>query len=97
VVVRQFCVYILASNSRTLYIGVTNDLERRISEHRENRVPGFTARYGVNQLFWCEVFADVTEAIAPEERKLKGWTRAKIVALIEQSNPLWLDLYEQTV
>jgi putative endonuclease len=88
---RRFYVYIMTNRSRTLYIGVTNDLERRVREHRERRVPGFTARYNLDILVLYEEFTDVVEAIATEKR-LKGWTRAKKIALIEDSNPHWEDL-----
>jgi putative endonuclease len=88
---RRFYVYMMTNRSRTLYIGVTNDLERRVREHREKRVPGFTARYNLDILVLYQEFTDVVEAIASEKR-LKGWTRAKKIALIEDSNPHWEDL-----
>jgi putative endonuclease len=88
---RRFYVYIMTNRSRTLYVGVTNDLERRVREHREKRVPEFTARYDLDLLVHYEDFTDVIEAIA-REKQLKGWTRAKKIAVIEGRNPHWEDL-----
>ena len=90
---RAYWVYLLASRTCTLYLGVTNDLERRVLEHKEGQVPGFTQRYGVNRLVYCEGFGDVTAAIA-REKQLKGWLRRKKVELIESVNPQWRDLSE---
>ncbi len=88
----DYWVYILTNkHNTTLYIGVTNDLERRMAEHKSGEVPGFTQRYQLNRLMWCEHFRDVRDAIA-WEKKLKGWLRAKKNALIEKRNPRWLDL-----
>jgi putative endonuclease len=84
-------VYILASASRVLYTGVTNDLKRRVYEHKQRRVPCFTQKYHVTQLMYFEVFGDVRDAIA-REKKIKAWTRAKRIALIETVNPHWRDL-----
>jgi putative endonuclease len=84
-------VYILASASRVLYTGVTNDLERRVLEHRARRVPGFTQKYNVTELMYCEAFRDVRDAIA-REKQIKACTRATRVALIETLNPHWRDL-----
>jgi putative endonuclease len=89
---RTCSVYILASNSRVLYVGVTSDLEHRIRQHRSKEVPGFTQRYNVTRLVWYETFPDMAQAIAWEKR-LKGWTRAKKVALIEKVNPQWDELF----
>ncbi len=88
---REYYVYILASASRRLYIGVTNDLERRLREHRNQTNPGFTKKYNVTMLVWYDVFADAEQAIACEKR-LKGWRRSKKLELIEQLNPMWLDM-----
>jgi putative endonuclease len=91
---RTFYVYILASRRNgTLYVGVTNDLGRRVYEHREGLVPGFTRAHGVKQLVWYDAFATVDEAIAHEKR-LKRWRRSWKLALIETANPGWADLYE---
>jgi putative endonuclease len=84
-------VYILASHSGTLYIGVTNNLERRVFEHKQHVVPGFTRQYGVDRLVYFERFVDIHDAIA-REKQLKGWRRAKKIALFEQVNPSWVDL-----
>lgn len=88
---RTFSVYIVASPSRVIYVGITNDLERRIAEHREKAIAGFTARYNITRLVYFEQYDRATEAIA-REKQLKGWTRAKKVALIERNNPIWNDL-----
>jgi len=88
---RQFYVYILASPSRTLYTGVTNDLARRVYEHKHKLFPGFTARYNVDELVCFEETSDVNAAIG-REKQIKGWTRAKKFALIESTNPHWQDL-----
>ena len=88
-----YFVYLLASKrSGTLYLGVTNDLGRRVWEHKTKAVPGFTARYAVDRLVWYEVYARIDEAIA-REKALKKWRRAWKVALIEAMNPDWCDLY----
>jgi putative endonuclease len=90
---RHYWVYVLASRiGGTLYIGVTNDLVRRVYEHREGFVEGFTARYKVTRLVYYEQFDDAENAIRREKR-LKKWNRAWKVRLIEQTNPDWLDLY----
>jgi putative endonuclease len=88
---RQYYVYIMASISRVLYVGMTNDLVRRVSEHKGKVIAGFTAKYNVHRLVHYEVFGQVWEAIAREKR-IKGWSRAKKVALIESGNPRWRDL-----
>jgi putative endonuclease len=87
-----YWVYILASKPHgTLYIGVTNSLERRVWQHKAKRIEGFTKQYRVERLVYCEEFRDVSNAIA-REKELKGWLRAKKVALIQRENPLWKDL-----
>jgi putative endonuclease len=91
---RTFYVYILASKiGGTLYIGVTNDLIRRVGEHKSKAVPGFTKRYDVERLVYFECFDDVENAIRREKR-LKQWNRAWKISLIEKDNPNWSDLYE---
>jgi putative endonuclease len=87
----EYFVYIMTNHSRTLYTGVTNDLERRVIEHRTGNDNGFTTRYRMDQLIYFERFTNVNEAIAWEKR-IKGWTRAKKIALIEEMNPGWYDL-----
>ena len=90
---RLFYVYILANRRNgTLYTGVTNDLARRIWEHRTGALGGFTAKYGIKMLVWYEVHPSVVEAIAREKR-IKRWRRRWKLALIETMNPEWLDLY----
>jgi len=91
---RSYFVYILASGQHgTLYVGVPNNLERRIAEHRAKEVAGFTKKYGVDRLVWWTGFGDVSEAIA-FEKKLKRWRREWKVNLIERENPHWGDLYD---
>jgi len=89
-----FYVYILASRRNgTLYIGVTNDLSRRIAEHKAKLVPGFTRRYGVDKLVHVDAFTSVLEARS-YERVLKRWKRSWKLELIEKDNPDWRDLSE---
>ena len=88
---RQYYVYIMTNRSATLYIGVTNDLARRVYEHKNKLIPGFTAKYNITKLVYFETTDDVRTAIAPE-KQIKGWLRVKKVALIESVNPSWDDL-----
>lgn len=89
---KTYYVYILASKRNgTLYIGATNNLVRRIYEHKNNFIKGFTAKYGVNQLVYFEQTTDVNSALA-REKQLKKWNRAWKLALIEKGNPNWNDL-----
>ena len=91
---KTYYVYILASKQNgTLYIGVTNDLVRRISEHREGLAPGFTKTYGVKRLVYFEVFDDIEQAIRREKR-LKKYKREWKMNLIQQGNVGWRDLTE---
>jgi len=83
--------YIMASRSRTLYVGVTRDLKKRVFEHKWKEHDGFTADYNCDRLIWFESHQDVTKAIA-REKQLKGWRREKKIALIERTNPAWVDL-----
>tara|TARA_Y100000294_G_C8326182_1_gene244735 strand:+ start:96 stop:476 length:381 start_codon:yes stop_codon:yes gene_type:complete len=89
--VSQFYVYIMASYRGTLYTGVTNDLTRRVFEHRYKLLQGFTKKYNISKLVFYETTADVRSAIE-REKQIKGWLRSKKVALIESLNPYWLDL-----
>jgi len=92
---RRGYVYILASRRNgTLYVGVTNDLRRRVYEHREGMVAGFTKRYRVYRLVYYEVYGTVPQAIA-REKQIKAWKRAWKLEAIEAMNPDWNDLYEQ--
>ena len=87
-------VYVLASKSRVLYIGVTGDLLHRMWEHRTGAFPGFTRRYGVNQLVYYEATDNPAAAIR-REKQIKGWARVKKVGMIESINPEWTDLAER--
>ena len=90
-----FFVYILASKKNgTLYVGVTNDLARRLAEHKAKLVPGFTQRYQVDRLVYFETFDSILEARA-REHALKRWRRAWKISLIESLNPDWRDLSDQ--
>jgi len=88
-----YCVYILSSARRTLYIGITNDIERRLFEYRSGISRGFVTKYNVHRLVHLEEFGDPVTAIA-REKEIKGWVRRRKVALIEESNPEWKDLSE---
>ena len=90
---KEFFVYILASKKNgTLYVGMTNNLLRRVHEHKHNLVPGFTRRYGVHRLMYYEHFRHADAAIN-REKKLKRWRRQWKVDLIEKDNPSWEDLF----
>jgi putative endonuclease len=89
-----YFTYVVASRSLTLYIGMTSDLQRRIFEHKRKLHEGFSATYNCDRLVWFERFVEVYEAIS-REKQLKGWTRAKKIALIERTNPTWIDLSEE--
>ncbi|MHB1219215.1 MAG: GIY-YIG nuclease family protein [Alphaproteobacteria bacterium] len=92
-----YYVYILASGRNgTFYVGMTNDLVRRVWEHRTGAVPGFTKTHGVQTLVHFETFDDPTNAIV-REKTLKRWERAWKLALIERNNPDWRDLYDEIV
>jgi len=87
----DYYVYIMTNESRTLYTGVTNDLTRRVYEHKHKLVPGFTSKYNITQLVYFETTSDIRAAIA-REKQIKGWLRKKKIALIESVNPCWKDL-----
>ena len=87
----RFWVYIMASKSRRIYTGVTNDIERRVKEHKDGLIEGFTQRYHINRLVYRERFHYIGNAIA-REKEIKGWDRKRRVALIDGSNPTWEDL-----
>lgn len=91
---KTYYVYILASRSRNLYAGVTNDLMYRTRQHREVAVAGFTSRYRIFRLVHYEMFGDIRLAIA-REKEIKGWRREKKVWLIERENPTWEELGEE--
>jgi putative endonuclease len=88
---KTYYVYILSNNSRTVYTGVTSDLIRRIYEHKNKLVPGFTQKYNLDRLVYYESTGDVRAALQ-REKQIKGWVRAKKVALIVSTNPAWRDL-----
>jgi putative endonuclease len=89
----RYFVYIMSSLGRTLYIGMTNDLVRRVYQHKQKTSPGFTARYNVTRLVYFEEAAHPQVAIA-REKVLKGWRRSRKIALISAANPTWRDLSE---
>ena len=88
---RKYFVYIMSNPSRTLYTGLTNSLRRRVRQHKEKLIDGFTAKYNITRLVYFESHEDVHRAIE-REKQIKAWTRAKRVALIESKNPKWDDL-----
>jgi putative endonuclease len=88
---KEFYVYILTNHSRTLYVGMTNDLARRVAEHAEGAGSGFASKYKLDQLVYFETYARPMEAIK-REKQIKGWRREKKIALIEAANPHWEDL-----
>jgi putative endonuclease len=88
---KHYYVYIMTNHSKTLYTGVTNNLQRRMYEHKHHLVAGFTSTYNITCLVYFEETSDVYAAIA-REKQIKGWLRAKKIALIESVNPDWRDL-----
>lgn len=89
---KQYYVYLMASFQQTLYVGVTNNLERRVYEHKTKIHPqSFTARYNIDRLVYCETFNDIRDALA-REKQIKSWRRSKKIALIEAENPRWKDI-----
>jgi putative endonuclease len=90
----KYCTYIVTSRSGTLYIGVTNNIARRMLEHKSVAFEGFASRYHCERLVYYESFDDIQKAIA-REKQLKGWVRRKKIALIESCNPRWQDLSEK--
>ena len=89
--VNDYWVYIVSSISKTLYVGVTNDIRRRMYEHKTGAVPGFTSQYQINRLVYYESFLDIRAAI-DREKGIKRWGRARKLRLIELKNPGWADL-----
>ena len=89
----QYYVYIMTNRSKTLYTGVTNDLVRRVYEHKNKMVDGFTKKYNITKLVYFEETNDVQSAIT-REKQIKGWLRRKKIALIQSVNPGWKDLSE---
>ena len=91
---KEYYVYIMTNKSRTLHTGVTNDLIRRVHEHKNKLVPGFTSRYNIQFLVHYESTSSIHSAIQ-REKQIKGWLRSKKVALISSMNPKWKDLSEE--
>jgi len=91
---KEAYVYIMASRSRTLYVGITTDFDGRILEHKQGVLDGFTKTYRCTRLVYYEIYDGPIAAIS-REKQLKGWSRAKKIALIESLNPSWIDLAEQ--
>jgi putative endonuclease len=88
-----YAVHLLASRRHgTIYLGITNDIVRRVHEHKKKVVPGFTAKYGVDRLVWFEVYDDPASAIT-REKAVKKWRREWKIRLIEEQNPEWRNLY----
>ena len=88
---REYFIYIMASPTRNTYIGVTNNLERRVWEHKNHATPGYATKIGVTKLVYVETCPDIRDAIA-REKEFKDWRREKKMALIERENPHWNDL-----
>ena len=91
---RTYYVYNLGNGKGALYIGVTNDLPRRIREHKQKRAKGFTSKYNINQLLYCESFNNIEDAISVE-KQIKGWVRKKKLELIRTLNPTFGDLSKE--
>jgi len=91
---KQYYVYILTNKSKTLYTGVTNNLSRRLYEHKNKLIDGFTKKYNIDKLVYYEIYNTPDEAIA-REKQIKGWLRKKKVALIESMNKEWMDLSDE--
>jgi len=88
---KEFFVYIMTNTSKTLYTGVTNNLFRRVREHKQGLIPGFTKKYNIKKLIYFENYSSINEAIQ-REKQIKGWIRTKKINLIESLNPQWKDL-----
>ena len=91
---KQSYVYIMTNKSKTLYVGVTNNLQRRVYEHKNKTIQGFTSKYNITKVVYFEVFNDIESAIK-REQQIKGWLRKKKIELIESMNPDWNDLSEE--
>ena len=88
---QQYYVYIISGKSGVIYVGVTNNLERRVYEHKHKLIQGFTEKYNIDRLIYFEATEDISSALA-REKQIKGWRRAKKISLIEEINPGWKDL-----
>jgi putative endonuclease len=94
---KQYYIYILTNQYNTVfYVGVTNNLTRRVYEHKNKLVKGFTSKYNINKLVYYEVFSDVRDAIY-REKQIKSWNRKKKIEMIKKFNPEWKDLYEEII
>jgi len=92
---KQYCIYIMTNKlHRVLYTGLTNDLEKRVYEHKSKLIEGFTKKYNVNKLVYYEEFDDINDAIA-REKQIKSGSRQKKIDLIAKMNPAWKDLSEE--
>ena len=91
---KEYYVYIMTNKSRTLYTGVTNDLMRRVYEHKNKLIQGFTKKYNIKYLVYYETSSSIESAIE-REKQIKGWLRVKKIAFIESVNPEWKDLSEE--
>ena len=91
---KEYYVYIMTNKSKTLYTGVTSNLMRRVQEHKEKLIEGFTSKYNIHILVYYESTSSVYAALA-REKQIKGWLRAKKIALINSMNPEWKDLSEE--
>ena len=87
----QYYVYLMTNKSGTLYVGMTNNIEKRINKHKNKLIPGFTKKYNITRLVHFETFRDVHSAIA-REKAIKGWLRQKKIQLVSENNPEWKDL-----
>ena len=87
----RYFVYILSNATRRIYVGMTEDLERRVYQHKNHLIPGFTSKYNIDWLVHFEETSDVKAAIE-REKQIKGWLRSKKIELIESTNPRWIDL-----
>jgi putative endonuclease len=88
---KQYYVYIMTNKSGTLYTGMTSNIKKRVYDHKNKLIPGFTEKYNINRLVYYETFDDVYSAIA-REKTIKGWLRKKKIELIQKTNPDWKDL-----
>jgi putative endonuclease len=91
---KQYFVYILTSSAGTWYTGITNNLQRRVYQHKHKLIDGFTKNYNVNRLVYYEIFPNVRDAIG-REKQIKGWRRSKKIDLIRSMNPKWKDISEE--
>jgi len=91
---KQYYIYIMTNSSRTIYTGVTDNLVRRVYEHKNKLIEGFTQKYNITKLVYYEITTDVQVAIQ-REKQIKGWLRKKKIALIEAANPKWEDLSKE--